>query len=343
MKKMSRKNIIFCSLLIISVFTLALLYWLSPQDQRSALNAVDQSNSTLASATQPTTRNPLATPLNSPSQLDTEIGCKLQLDASQHLVVNEQTKNCFEYFITQYGEKSLQQIKSDFEKYIKLNYKAPALPQILELWKRYLDYRAQLGALQAPTEQSTNAKYYREIYEAQQNLRKTFFSAYEIEGLFGTEDTYNLYTLRRMEVLENKSLSAAEKAKQLKALFDQLPLDWQENLEQINKLEDLRTLTSDLKSQNASAQEIHQMRLNLVGAEATGRLETLDTQRSQWQQQVTSYLSERDSILQSSMSESAKSSAIATLRQQQFSSEQDRARLNTFETMHDQGRTISSN
>lgn len=48
------------------------------------------------------------------------------------------------------------------------------------------------------------------------------------------------------------------------------------------------------------------MRTALVGAEATQRLETLDTQRSAWQQRVTSYLSGRDEIIKSNMSDSAK-------------------------------------
>ena len=346
MNKNSKKIVLACALLIISASILGLLYWLYPKDQSQSATSTDQSDSMLSTSEHPESANSENSPnsaFNSTSQMDTEIGCKLQLDASQHLVVNEQTKNCFEYFITQYGEKSLPQIKSDFEKYIKLNYKAPALPQILDLWKRYMDYRAKLGALQPSTEQVNNVKYYRGIYEAQQNLRKNFFSTYEIEGLFGAEDTYDTYTLSRMDVLENKSLSAAEKAKRLKSLFDQLPTDLQENLEQITKLEDLRTLTADLKSQNASAQELHQMRVNLVGTEATGRLETLDTQRNQWQKQVSSYLSERDSILKSGMSDSAKSTAITNLRQQQFSSEQDRLRLNAFETIHDQGGKPSSN
>ncbi len=57
----------------------------------------------------------------------------MQLDASNRLVVNEQTRNCFEYFITQFGEKNLQQIQQDFKAYIRQNHKEPALSQILDL------------------------------------------------------------------------------------------------------------------------------------------------------------------------------------------------------------------
>lgn len=338
-----RKDSLFIILPIIFVLLIGgTLFWLKSgdaQNQAAAHSASDQSENTLPSTNANTAHAPSLqnAKYSSQSQQDIDIDCKMNLDAGQRLIVNEQTKNCFEYFITQYGEKSIDQIKTDFEKYIRANYQEPALSQILDLWTRYMDYREQLGKLQPPTSNSNTAKYYREIYEKQQNLRKTYFSREEIQGLFGEENLYHEYTLQRLEILEDKSLSEAEKGKRLKELFEQLPADWKENLEQMNKLEDLRTLTADLKARNASAQEIRQMRLNLVGAEATGRLEALDTQRSQWQQQVNSYLAQRDSILQSGMSESAKTAAINDLKQQQFSSAQDRMRLSTFETVHDQG------
>ena len=345
-----RKDSIFIILPIIFILLIggALLWLKSGNDAETQSTENSQSKSPNPFSNQIDPSNASATTssntqFGSASQQDIEIDCQMNLDAGQRLIVNEQTKNCFEFFITQYGEKGIEQIKADFEKYIKANYQEPALSQILDLWTRYMDYREQLGNLQPPTSNANSAKYYREIYDKQQNLRKTYFSREEIQGLFGEENLYHEYTLKRMEVMENKSLSEAEKAKQLKSLFDQLPTDWKENLEQMNKLEDLRSLTADLKARNASPQEIRQMRLNLVGAEATGRLEALDTQRSQWQQQVTSYLSERDTIMQSGLSDSAKTAAINDLKQQQFSSEQDRLRLNTFETIHDQGGKLPFN
>ena len=85
------------------------------------------------------------------------------------------------------------------------------------------------------------------------------------------------------------------------------------------------------------------MRTALVGAEATQRLETLDTQRNAWQERVTSYLDGRDEIIKSNMSDSAKNQAIQQLRQQQFNSSQEQLRLRTFETVYDQGGELPFN
>ena len=140
-----------------------------------------------------------------------------------------------------------------------------------------------------------------------------------------------------MQILEDKTLSAIEKANKLQALFEKLPEDWKENLKQLNQLEDLRKLTAEIKARGGSADELRQMRTNLVGPEATQRLETLDVQRNDWKGKVTQYLAERDNIMKSNMSDSAKQSAINQLKLQQFSNQQEQIRLQTFETIYDQG------
>ena len=273
----------------------------------------------------------------SKSQQDTQINCQIRADASNRLIVNEQTKDCFEYFITQYGEKTIEQIKADFLSYTKISYKEPVLSQLNNLWTRYIDYRSKLGDLPAPTADKESAKYYQQILVNTQNLRKKFFSNYEIQGLFGTQDTYDQYTVDRLEIMDNQKLSTAEKAQKLKELFEQLPEDWKENLKQLNQLEDLRKLTAEIKARGGSAEELRQMRTNLVGPEATQRLETLDVQRSDWKGKVNQYLAARDNILKSNLSDSAKQRAVEQLKAQQFANQQEQLRLQTFETVHDQG------
>ena len=315
----------------------ALVFWLMPQDgQASAAQNAGQP-AAAASSHAMQARKPDGAPFFSPSQQDTEINCQMRLDGAQRLLVNEQTRNCFEYFITQYGEKSIDQIKKDFSAYIRQSYKEPSLSQILALWSRYMDYRERLGGLQAPDLSQDDPQYYRAIYAGMQNLRKQFFSGYEIEGLFGAENTYHEYTLKRMEVMNDKTLNEGEKAGKLKALFDELPQDWKENLEQLNKLEDLRKLTADIKARGGSAEEIRQMRTSLAGPEAAQRLEALDTQRADWKSNVNGYLAERDSILQSGMSDDAKQKAVQQLRGQHFQTREEQLRASTFESVHDQG------
>lgn len=338
MQSLQKKHIWMIVSAIILV-VLALIFWLKPQNQNkntsvqadsSNTNAVGHVADSAISASQ-------AQSFASKSQQDIQINCQIRLDNANHLIVNEQTKDCFEFFMTQYGEKTIDQIKTDFVTYSKASYKEPLLSQLTDLWSRYIQYRGQMGDMQAPNVSKDDPKYYRTILTNMKNLRKKFFSNYEIEGLFGQEDTYNDYTLDRMDVMDDKNLSAEEKAKKLKELFNNLPEDWKENLQQLSQLEDLRKLTAEIKARGGSAEELRQMRTNLVGPEATQRLENLDVQRNDWKQRVDQYLSDRDGIMKSSMSDSAKQSAVEQLRTQQFNSPQDKLRVQTFETVHDQG------
>lgn len=334
-----QKNKLWLIIALVVIAVAAFIFWLAPKASQNdpSDQSIQQQNTPLAQGETATAQATSGSSLLSPSQQDTEVNCQISMDGSNRLIVNEQTRNCFEYFITQYGEKSIDQIKKDFKSYIAQGHKEPALSQIYDLWDRYMKYREQLGNLQPPSDDKESPQYYRSIYSSTQNLRKQFFSDYEIEGLFGKENTYHEYTLKRMEVVNDKKLSESEKAKKLKALFDELPEDWKENLEQINKLEDLRKLTADIKARGGSSEEIHQMRLNLVGPEATQRLENLDSQRSSWKSSVNQYLTERDSIVKSNMSDSAKQQAVQQLRNQHFKSKEDQLRVSTFESVHDQG------
>jgi lipase chaperone LimK len=116
-----------------------------------------------------------------------------------------------------------------------------------------------------------------------------------------------------------------------------LPQDWQDNLKDLSKLDDLHALTAQIKARHGSAQELRDMRVSLVGEAATQRLEQLDQQRSDWKQRVQSYLDERKTIVDSNMSASAKDQAIQKIKSQQFQSTQEQQRLQTFETVYDQG------
>ncbi|PWB14638.1 lipase chaperone [Acinetobacter sp. AM] len=336
-----QKKKLWLILAVVVIILLGFLVWLAPSATTGSNTAphplVDAQQNSTSSLTGHTASHGSTQPFVSTSQQDTEVNCQLSLNQSQHLIVNEQTRNCFEYFITQYGEKQINQIKQDFTRYMQKGYKEPALSQIIDLWNRYIDYRVQLGNLKEPNLDKQDPEYYRKVFALMNNLRAQFFSSAEIEGLFGAENTYHEYTLDRMSIMADSSLNEVQKAQKLKELFAQLPEDWRENLEQLSKLEDLRKLTSDIKARGGSAEELRQMRMNLVGAEATTRLEQLDQDRGQWKSRVNEYLTQRDQILKSQMSESAQQQAIAQLRQQQFKNPQEQLRLGTFETTHDSG------
>ncbi|AOA57150.1 lipase secretion chaperone [Acinetobacter larvae] len=336
---MSKSNIYFA--ILCAILLVAILFYVIPSTSKSlpgesATQAQQLQQHAASESLSTATLDPEN--LKSLSQQDTQIDCQLQLTAQGHLRVNEHTRNCFEYFISQYGEKELAHIQKAFIRYIEQHYQAPAAAQIIDLWQRYLKYRQESVDLQSSNttaleETAAITAYFEKVHA----LRKNYFNATEIQGLFGEEDLYNNYTLQRMAILEDSTLSAAQKAQQLKKRFEALPQEWQENLKQLTQLDDLNRLTQQIKSQSGSAQQLRAMRNALVGTEATVRLEQLDQQRQQWKQQVLGFLNEKDKILQSNLNDASKKQAIQSLRDQSFADAKQQSRLKTFEDIHQQG------
>lgn len=346
---------VLAGLFVVGLFGLLLL-WLKPDstaDDAATAYAPStiQPNTTLLSAQQ--VDHPSPQPFktstsnvnaNSTSQSGIDVNCQLQVTPQGNLIVNRQTKDCYEFFITQYGEKPLTQIKTDFKSYIDQQYQSPTHDQILDLWQRYLDYRQALGGLTQPINVAKDSvDYFRATDQLIQNLRQRYFSPVELTGLFGDENIYTDYTLERLAILDDKKLSESEKAVKLQALLNTLPEDLQNNIKQIQTLDTLHKLTASIKARGGTIQDIRQMRVNLVGAEAASRLEALDSERLNWKTQVTQYLNSRDQLLQSSMSDHAKQQAIAALRQRTFSQSSDALRVQSFETIHDQGGQLPFN
>ena len=95
---------------VIVVVILGFLIWLAPNATvGSNQEPIRSSAQNTTGLLPPASDLPHASglPFVSNSQQDTEINCQLVLNQGNRLVVNEQTRNCFEYFITQYGEKIL--------------------------------------------------------------------------------------------------------------------------------------------------------------------------------------------------------------------------------------------
>ena len=133
-----QKKTLWIMIVLIILSIALLIFWLMPRSSVNQAQQVNNEPSQHAASSHTITSGSSAIAPNqifsSKSQQDTEVNCQLRLDQSNTLIVNQQTRDCFEYFITQYGEKELTKIDQDFQAYIQQGYKDPALKQILDLW-----------------------------------------------------------------------------------------------------------------------------------------------------------------------------------------------------------------
>lgn len=346
MKKHHLATVSLIALLLLSILVItAIILWLKP-DPAPALLVHQSTQATHSAATlnarsapssqvpapdqQPATAQALAASLQG-----TQIDCAIQADAAGQLILNTNIRRCFEYFLTQMGEKPLSSIDQQVRQHLTAILTPTAATQAIDLWQRYISYRTAEGKLNVSTSPNDPA-HLQQVFDALYQLRQRYFSRTELDALFGDEMTYNQYTIDRVNIMQNSSLNATQKAQQLKQRFAQLPTDLQKNLEDMNKLNDLRELTQQIKQNRGSKAELQQMRQQLVGTAAAERLEQLDQNRAKWQNRVNDYLSQRNAILSSKQADQDKQAAISALRQRQFESEAERQRAITYEHLTDQ-------
>lgn len=110
-------------------------------------------------------------------------------------------------------------------------------------------------------------------------------------------------------------------------------------MKSIQALQSLEQVKDVCQRQGCTADQLHQMRADLVGPEAADRLQTLDDQRAAWKGRVDEYLAQREVILaNSSYTDGDKQTQIQQLQQNTFTT-QEQLRLPAFEQMHDQPQT----
>lgn len=169
-------------------------------------------------------------------------------------------------------------------------------------------------------------------------LREQYLSTEVIVAFFGEEDAYDRYTLARLELMRDKTLSAQARAQQLAELERQLPEGLQESLKAVNQYLNLKTLTDEWKQHAGSAEELYQIRMSLVGAEATARLEALDQENIAWDRRMSEWFAQRDELLKTpGLSREDRERQLEELRRGSFSSEAERLRVEALERINDAG------
>lgn len=287
--------------------------------------------------------NPFITGLEQlPASLSgTEVDGELLIDEQGNLYVTRRLRDLFDYFLSTVGEESLPTIIQRVKAYIRHRTPEPAQSQAISLFDQYMAYRAALRDVPEaggkPADQ-IDLDAIMTQKAAEQRLRQQYFSPEVIQAFFGDEDAYDQYTLQSLKIARNTQLSAAEKAEKTAELLKQLPEGLRESMQSTVQYQSLEQQTAAWKARKGSAAELRQLRLNLVGSEATGRLEVLDQDNAQWQRRVDAYLLEQRKIISNPQwSAEQKQLMVVSLRRQQGFSESEQLRLPAFEQMAAQG------
>lgn len=272
-------------------------------------------------------------PLNlPPSFAGTEVDGGLHVDANGQLIVVEDVRRLFDYFLASIGEESLAASVKRLRTYIDGQLGEPARSRAQMLLDQYLEYKRELALLERDLPQLTNLDALRQREAAVQALRARLFDAETHQAFFAREEGYNRFTLERLAIAQDTRLDAEAKGQAVDRLRASLPSELQDAV--LPELQqELRQHTARLQAEGASAAQIRQMRQQLVGAEATTRLEALDGQRQNWQKRLDDYLAAKARIQNNEgLSVGDRQAALETLAAEHFD-ERERLRLEAAERL----------
>lgn len=281
-----------------------------------------------------------------PSSLEgTLMRQSLSVDPNGNLRISADIRRVFEFFLAAVEEEDLSVILKRIQEYLDFNLDEPALGQALRVMTQYVDFKKALFDyeterskalevyLDSSVTLSTNA--YVQLLDEQLQMKKYLRGLYldpqVHKAFYADEEVYDDYSLARISVQADKSLSLAEKRQRLEEIDSQAPEELVASRREAQIIDILKAETQRLKEQGAESEEIQQLRTQLLGAEAAERFDKLDQERAIWQHRIDDYLQHRESILSlQGLGEPEKLQQVEELRQRLFDNK-ERIRVSVYE------------
>jgi lipase chaperone LimK len=257
---------------------------------------------------------------------------ELNVDGDDVLVPDAALRHMFDYYLSAIGETTLDKIRTQINKELDRTLKPASAKSAKELFVRYVAFKTALVDVEKqPQAIGQGLSAIRARMQTSQQLRTHYFSPKEIEGMFGFDDAFNLDAVTRLEINQDKSLSAEEKQAKLAALDAAMPAALREAREAPLKVTNMEASVAKMRASGASDDEIYRVRAKTFSPEAATRLAALDKQIDAWKQRIALYQTERNNILNNAtLSDEDRQAALQQWRDNHFSA-QEQQRLAAYE------------
>lgn len=257
-------------------------------------------------------------PFLKPPDATASAGC-IGNPCNDALVIDADLRRLFDRHLSAAGTRSPAAIRAEAEHELAWRFKPDGVKEASGLLRRYLDYRNALA------ESEKNARPAEEVEEAIHSrltvirqARARFFSAEEIQGLFGSDD---IEAIVRAELDRNRSLRDAQKQERLVALT--VPM----------KVAATEQSIQEMRIKGAGEDAIYRARATALSPQTAVRLAQLDQAEAMWKARVSVYLAERNRLSDGTetAAEANQSHVLQQLRDAHFTSEEQR-RLTAYES-----------
>lgn len=247
----------------------------------------------------------------------------LRTDDRGNLVPTKQLRILFDFYLANLDNEPLPQALRRIHEALSQRFAEPGLGQSIALLQRYVGYRLALDELDqqlAPgvTSDGFDLEALRQREQALEALRLSHFSQEEYTAFFEDDQRLDGYTLARLEIERNGSLSADEKRRQLMSLEQQLPEAQRQARKRATVNGEIYARAEALKAGGANADELYQLRAASLGDVAATNLAELDEQQRQWQARLSQYAQAKAQFTEAALSPADRGAAIAALRERLF-------------------------
>ena len=275
----------------------------------------------------------------------TQIDGEIIIDENKQLVVTEGLRRLFDYFLSALGEEDEAVIYARVESYIRHHTPEPAASQAVTIFDQYITYlkaipeiEQRYGNLQLQAAKSGELDL-NVIAQQKQDvakLRQQYFTKETITAFFGAEEEYDNYSMEMVRINQNQQLNDVQKEATRQNYISRMPDNTiKASITQQANLNELMNRTKQMQAKGATAQELYNMRRDLVGAPAAARLAQVDAEDANFAQRFDQYQAQKQRLLNQSADKTQAQTQINQIEQQLFS-EAERKRLVGYAALQQQ-------
>lgn len=252
----------------------------------------------------------------------TQIHGNLRIDEDGNLIVEKAVRQLFDYFLNVAGEipraELIEQIKQGIADYLA----EPAQSQALEIFDNYIEYQT---ALQAEIDSGLyqvspgNLDDLEATYRTRSQLRSFHLGNEAATAFFEEEEARDWYTVGKLRLNANTSLTDEERQAELTALESTLPENHQKVLYKQRDREAVRSKIEALRKENASIYDMQQEWSKHYDSETVERFVKLEESRKDWNNRINDYLQRKENLAEKYSTEDAYNQAVTELKSSMFS------------------------
>jgi len=215
--------------------------------------------------------------------------------AGAALKVDAELRHLFDYYLSALGEADLPAIRAGIERELERRMAPAAATEAKRLLGQYLSYKRALAEAEraqgTPAAATSFAAAARNRLLAMQQLRKRYFSPTEAAGLFGDTDARDQDAIARLELVDDKTLSPAQRLQRMADLDRQLSAALQEERSAPQRVLNVEQQVETARKGGAGEDELFRLRAAAFDPQAASRLAQLDREQADWLRRIAAYRS----------------------------------------------------